>query len=726
MPDKILVVDDEPDLETLLRQKFRQKIRQKKIEIIFASNGVEALEKLESHPDIDVVLTDIYMPKMDGLTLLAKLREKAATVEVIIISAYGDLDNIRAAMNRGAFDFLTKPIDFHDLEITTQKTLQHVQQLKNALEKERLAQQAQAELLENLKREVAKRQRVEEALRESERQLTQFLEAVPVGIFVVDAQGKAYYANKTAEKILGKNIDRDILVEQLPEIYQVYRQGTQQMYPVAEQPVVKALHGKSATADDLEIHKKERIIPLEAFASPIFDEKGQIAYAIVAFTDISQRRRSEAEKLKFTKELQQAKDRLAEYSRTLEEKVEERTRELVQTLEVLKATQAELAIENALLRSAEQPSSYEYQVGGSLPMDAPTYVVRSADRHLYKSLKLGEFCYILNSRQMGKSSLRVQIMKRLQAEGFACASLDLSEIGSRELTCEQWYAGFIYSLVNNFNLTNKIDLCSWWRDRSFLSPVQRLGEFLIAVLLAEIPEKIVIFIDEIDSVLNLEFPIDDFFVLIRNCYNKRSDFPEYQRLTFVLLGVTTPSQLIRDKKRTPFNIGRAIQLSGFQLHEAQPLLQGLTGKVNNPQAVLKEVLAWTNGQPFLTQKICSLIRNSPATIPTNREAQWIEQLVRSHIIENWKSQDEPEHLRTIGDRILHSEVDTTSLLECYQNLLQKSTVSLTDSPEERELILSGLAIAQSGILYTHNRIYCAIFDENWLKKNIKAQNNLNL
>jgi PAS domain S-box-containing protein len=713
MPDKILVVDDEPDLETLLKQKFRQKIRQKKIELIFASNGVEALDKLKSHPDIDVVLTDIYMPKMDGLTLLAKLREKTATVKAIVISAYGDLDNIRAAMNRGAFDFLTKPIDFHDLEITTQKTLQHVRQIKDTLEKERRAQKAQAELLENLKKEVAKRKRVEEALRESERQLTQFLEAVPVGIFVVDAKGQAYYANQTAEQILGKNLDRHTLVEQFPEIYQVYRQGTQQMYPVAEQPLVKALHGKSATADNLEIHCQERIIPLEAFASPIFDEKGQIAYAIVAFTDISQRRRSEAERLQFTKELQQAKD-------SLEEKVEERTRELLQTLEVLKATQAELAIENALLRSAEQPSTYEYQVGGSLPMDAPTYVVRSADRHLYKSLKLGEFCYILNSRQMGKSSLRVQIMKRLQAEGFACASLDLSEIGSRELTCEQWYAGFVYSLVNNFNLT-EIDLRSWWRDRSLLSPVQRLGEFIGTVLLTAIPEKIVIFIDEIDSVLNLEFSIDDFFVLIRNCYNKRSDFPEYQRLTFVLLGVATPSQLIQDKKRTPFNIGQAIQLKGFQLHEAQPLLQGLTGKVNNPQAVLKEVLAWTNGQPFLTQKICKLIRNSCATIPTNREAQWIEQLVRSQIIENWKSQDEPEHLRTIGDRILHSEVDTTSLLECYQNLLQKSAIALTDSPEERELILSGLAIARSGILYPHNRIYRTIFDENWLKKTMQAQ-----
>lgn len=106
-------------------------------------------------------------------------------------------------------------------------------------------------------------------------------------------------------------------------------------------------------------------------------------------------------------------------------------------MEVLKATQAELVIENALLRSAEQTLSYDYQVGGSLPMDAPTYIVWQADRNLYKALKLGEFCYILNSWQVGKSSLRVQIMKRLKAEGFACAAINLSEIGNRQTTPDQ-------------------------------------------------------------------------------------------------------------------------------------------------------------------------------------------------------------------------------------------------------------------------------------------------
>ncbi|MFT3935830.1 MAG: adenylate/guanylate cyclase domain-containing protein [Chitinophagaceae bacterium] len=130
---KILVADDEADLEMLIKQKFRQKIREKTYEFVFAANGNEALNKIQENPDVDIVLSDINMPEMDGLTLLSKLSESSPLIKAVIVSAYGDMDNIRTAMNRGAFDFVTKPINFEDLTLTMEKTIKHVAEIRETL-----------------------------------------------------------------------------------------------------------------------------------------------------------------------------------------------------------------------------------------------------------------------------------------------------------------------------------------------------------------------------------------------------------------------------------------------------------------------------------------------------------------------------------------------------------------------------------------------------------------
>jgi adenylate cyclase len=130
---KILVADDEADLEMLIKQKFRQKIREQQYEFIFAANGNDALDKIQQHPDVDIVLSDINMPEMDGLTLLSRLNESSPLIKSVIVSAYGDMENIRTAMNRGAFDFITKPINFEDLSLTIVKTIKHVTQLRETL-----------------------------------------------------------------------------------------------------------------------------------------------------------------------------------------------------------------------------------------------------------------------------------------------------------------------------------------------------------------------------------------------------------------------------------------------------------------------------------------------------------------------------------------------------------------------------------------------------------------
>lgn len=130
---KILVVDDEADLELLVKQKFRRKIRENVYEFIFASNGEDALQKILDNPDVDVMLSDINMPVMDGLTLLNRLAESNSILKAVMVSAYGDMQNIRTAMNRGAFDFVCKPVDFEDLDLTIEKTIQHVLQMRATL-----------------------------------------------------------------------------------------------------------------------------------------------------------------------------------------------------------------------------------------------------------------------------------------------------------------------------------------------------------------------------------------------------------------------------------------------------------------------------------------------------------------------------------------------------------------------------------------------------------------
>ena len=153
----ILVVDDEPDLETLMLQKFRRRIREGAVSFMFAHDGLEALQSIEQHPHVDLVMADINMPRMDGLSLLARLQEAEDKKSTIIVSAYGDMSNIRTAMNRGAFDFITKPIDFGDLEMTIDKTIRHVEMLRETRRRQAEAERAHASLSRYFSPQIASR-----------------------------------------------------------------------------------------------------------------------------------------------------------------------------------------------------------------------------------------------------------------------------------------------------------------------------------------------------------------------------------------------------------------------------------------------------------------------------------------------------------------------------------------------------------------------------------------
>ncbi|MEO1404390.1 MAG: AAA-like domain-containing protein [Cyanobacteria bacterium J06635_1] len=400
-----------------------------------------------------------------------------------------------------------------------------------------------------------------------------------------------------------------------------------------------------------------------------------------------------------------------------------------------------------------------YQVGGSLASHAPSYIWRQADTDLYDALMQGELCYVLNARQMGKSSLLVQTKHRLQQAGYRCSVIDITNIGSETITPLQWYTGLIHDLFRGFKLRRQISLSKWKSGEGEFSLLQQLSHFMGDVLLQQFPdEKLVIFIDEIDSILSLPFAVDDLFALIRYCYNQRALNPDYERLNFALFGVATPSDLIRDRNRTPFNIGRPIDLTGFTLDEARPLEQGLTLDKGNSKAILKSVLAWTGGQPFLTQKLCQMIveqaqqtASGKLMILPGNEAYWVDSLVRDQLLKNWESKDEPEHLRTIRNRILNNPEKSGRLLGIYQQVLQAALgekgqgkgekvnispapcplppialsgmatlapITTDDSPEQTNLLLSGLVVKEGRCLRVKNSIYAKVFNAEWVAQQL--------
>lgn len=366
-------------------------------------------------------------------------------------------------------------------------------------------------------------------------------------------------------------------------------------------------------------------------------------------------------------------------------------------------------------------TSDAYQVGGSLPPQSPTYVKREADDILFEAMQGGNFCYVFNARQMGKSSLRLQTMRRLEAVGVRCGAIDLSAIGTQQVSQEQWYAAIAGLLSKAFGLS--VNLRQWWRDGLNLPAAARLSEFIDRILLVEIQAPLAVFLDEIDSMLSLNFPTDDFFALVRNCYNRRAESPEYRRLNFALFGVTTPGELIADKTKTPFNIGRGIALQGFEFENARPLAQGLAHWVPQPETALQRILYWTGGQPFLTQKLCALLSEQPQNSP--HLSQTIDELVQRCVLQNWEAQDDPEHLKTIRDRLLYDNRYLGQLLSLYQQVWHAEqyperypNVAIEETPVQTHLLLSGVVEKRDGRLRVKNPIYQAVFNADWIARNL--------
>jgi WD40 repeat protein len=373
--------------------------------------------------------------------------------------------------------------------------------------------------------------------------------------------------------------------------------------------------------------------------------------------------------------------------------------------------------------------------GGTLEADAPSYVVRSADSALLDALLCGEFCYVLDTRQVGKSSLMVRTATALRQRGQRVAVLDLTGYG-QNLSVEQWYYSLLVDLADQIDMME--ELSDLWRRQRDLGPLPRLLSALrhaalagsatplagSATPLAGSATPLVLFIDEIDAVRSLPFSADELFAGIRECYNRRTQDAAYGQLTFCLLGVATPAELISDARATPFNIGRRIELSDFTAAEARPLAAGLLNSQRrhawrSPSAtalhLMDRVIYWTGGHPYLTQLCCQALADQPQITTVRGVDRLCLSLFCSH-----SAQRTDNNLAFVGNRLQQSGGDRAALLDLYRRILAGRDVVLNaeQSANAAILCLAGIVRLENGVLRPRNRIYQRVFNRTWIRTNM--------
>ncbi len=352
-----------------------------------------------------------------------------------------------------------------------------------------------------------------------------------------------------------------------------------------------------------------------------------------------------------------------------------------------------------------------FQTSGTLKANAPSYIKRSADNELYDCILAGAYVYVLTPRQMGKSSLMTRTAARLRAEGVQVAVLDLTGIGgdAGSMTADEWYYGLANKMLRELGIA--FALGAWWQEQVMLPPLNRLMNFFQDVVLTQLAGKVVVFVDEIDTTIKLPFS-DDFFAAIRACFNARANQTAFDRLCFVLLGVASPADLIRDPTRTPFNIGQRIDLSDFNFSQAQHFIKGLHAGVDG-ERLLKRVLYWTNGHPYLTQKLCVLVLAALQGKDTPEAC--VDRVVKAEFLGVGRRTKE-DNLKLIDDRINKAETHRLNLLNLYAKVRKgKRVADQPQSPIHSALKLSGLVKAdEQGKLVVRNAIYKQVFDARWI------------
>jgi hypothetical protein len=343
-------------------------------------------------------------------------------------------------------------------------------------------------------------------------------------------------------------------------------------------------------------------------------------------------------------------------------------------------------------------------------LEAQSYIPRRADSELYEALRQGEFCSVLTPSQMGKSSLMARTAARLAAEGAAVVRIDLTGVGEN-LEPEQWYFSLLWRIGQDLRLWT--ELRTFWQEHKALGPLHRWMEAVRTGVLTHCPGQVVIFIDEIGVVSKLPFATDEFFAAVRECYNRRASQPELSRLTFCLLGVATPTELLRDPNTAAFNIGRRIDLYDFDEAEAEPLASGLGRGRGLAQRLLRRVLHWTGGQPYLTQQLCRAVAED-ATVRTPRGVD----RVCSRLFFSHESRGQDTNIREVERQVLRRDPDLRGVIDLYRRVRGRWFAEVAHDerdPAATALRISGVTRVCDGKQTVRNRIYYRVFDRNWIR-----------
>ena len=343
------------------------------------------------------------------------------------------------------------------------------------------------------------------------------------------------------------------------------------------------------------------------------------------------------------------------------------------------------------------------------------YVRRAADNVLYETVISGRYAHVIAPDRSGKSSLIAATAARLENNGSKVAILDLEQIGVREAGSDagRWYYSVAYRLLRQLRI--RIDLQSWWQDKSMLPNRQRLLEFYSEIILQNVQERVVIFVDEIQCIGDLPFA-DQLLASFRAAHNARATDPEFSRLTFVLLGECDPLSLLDEAELSPFNITQAVTLAEFSREDLNLFSTELNLEPKDAATALDRIYYWTAGQPYLSQKMARTIsREQPAgDIAANVDRIATRQLAGRSALHN-----EP-HMSHIHREVVKDTKRREALLNLFGRICKNVKVA-TDlgSPMQRRLIAIGLIrIDEEGSLRVRNRLYEAVFTARWANENL--------